>query len=41
MGICYLYQGTPTEVLYQNREVRAGGKWEGGSRRRGHMYTYG
>ena len=27
--------------LYQPRGVGCGGRWEGGSRWRGHMYTYG
>ena len=27
--------------LYQPRGVGWGGRWEGGSRGRGHMYTYG
>ena len=31
-------QGTQTGALYQNRGVRAGGTWEGGSRGRGHIY---
>ena len=29
-----------TELNYQPREVEWGRRWEGGSRRRGHMYTY-
>ena len=32
-----LYDG----ALWQPREVGSGGEWEGGSRGRGHMYTYG
>ena len=27
--------------LYQPREVGWGGRWEGGSKQRGYMYTYG
>ena len=34
-------QGTQTEPLYQPRAMGKGGRWEGGSRRQGHMYTYG
>ena len=34
-------QGTQTEALQQPRGVEWGGRWEGGSRRRGLMYTYG
>ena len=30
-----------TGVLYQLREVGWGGRWKGGSKRRGYMYTYG
>ena len=30
-----------TEALYQLRGVGWGGRWEGGSKRRGYMYTYG
>ena len=33
-------QGTQTGALYQPR-VDWGGRWEGGSRGRGHVYTYG
>ena len=40
MGICCMSQGTQTEGLYQPRGVGWGGRWEGGSRGRGHMYTY-
>ena len=41
MGICCMTQGTQTGVLYQPRGVGWGGRWEGGSRGRGQMYTYG
>ena len=34
-------QETQTGALYQSRGVGWGGRWEGGSRGRGHMYTYG
>ena len=34
-------QGTQTGALYQPRGVRWGGRWEGGSGGRGHMYIYG
>ena len=34
-------QGTQTGALYQPRGVGWGGRWEGGSTGRGHMYTYG
>ena len=40
MGICCMSLGTQTEALYQPRGVGWGGWWEGGSRERGHMYTY-
>ena len=33
-------QGTQTGPLCQPRGVGWGGRWEGGSRGRGHMYTY-
>ena len=41
MGICYRSQWTQTGALYQPRGVRWGGKWEGVSKGRGYMYTYG
>ena len=41
MGICYMIQETQTGSLYQPRGVGWGGKCEGTSRGRGHMYTYG
>ena len=34
-------QETQTGALYQPRGVGWGGRWEGVSRGRGHMYTYG
>ena len=34
-------QETQTGALYQHRGVRWGGRWEGGSKRKGHMYTNG
>ena len=41
MGICYMSQGTQTGALYQPRGVEWEGRWEGGSKGRGHMKTYG
>ena len=41
MGICCMTQGTQTGALGQSRGVGYGGRWEGVSRGRGHMYTYG
>ena len=40
-GICYMTQETQTGALYQPRGVGWGGRWEGGSKGRGYMYTYG
>jgi len=37
MGICSMSQETQTGALYQTRGVG----WEGCSKRRGYMYTYG
>ena len=34
-------QGTQIGALQQSRGVGRGGRWEGGSRGRRHMYTYG
>ena len=34
-------QETQTGALYQPRGVRWGGRWEGGSKGRGYLYTYG
>ena len=36
-----MVQETQTGALYQPREVGRGGRWEGGSRGKGHMNTYG
>ena len=38
MGIYCVAQ--ETGALYQPRGVRWGGRWEGGSKGRGYMYTY-
>ena len=38
---CYMTQGTQPGALYQPRVVGWGRRWEGGSRGRGYMYTYG
>ena len=38
--ICCTSQGTQTGALYQPRGEGTGGRWENGSRGRGHMYTY-
>ena len=40
-GICCVAQETQTGALYQPRGVGWGGRWEGGSKGRGYMYTYG
>ena len=40
-GICCMAQETQTGALYQPRGVGWGGKWEGGSKGRGYVYTYG
>ena len=40
-GICCMSQKTKTGTLYQPRGVGWGGRWEGGSKGRGYMYTYG
>ena len=37
--ICCMAQ--ETSGLYQSRGVGWGGRWEGGSKERGYMYTYG
>ena len=39
-GICCMAQETQIEALYQSRGVGQGGRWEGGSKGRGYMYTY-
>ena len=36
-----MFQETQTGTCYQPRGVGWGGRWEGGSRGRGHRYTYG
>ena len=41
MGICCKAQETQTEILYQPRGMGWGGRWEGGSKGRGYMYTDG
>ena len=41
MVICYMSQETQTRALYQPRGKGWGGRWEGGSRGKGYMYTYG
>ena len=41
MGICCMAQETQTGALCQPRVVVRGGRWEGGSKGRGYMYTYG
>ena len=41
VGICSMTQGTQTGALQQPRGVGWDERWEGGSRGRGHMYTYG
>ena len=33
--------GNTNGALYQPRAVRWGGRWEGGSKGRGYVYTYG
>ena len=40
-GICCMAKETQTGALYQPRGLERGGRLEGGSRERGHMYTYG
>ena len=41
MGICCMAQETQTGALYQPRRMGWGRRWEGGSKGRGYMYTYG
>ena len=38
--ICCTMQGAQLGTLWQSRGLGWGGKWEGGSRGRGHVYTY-
>ena len=40
MGICCMAQETQTGALYHPRVVGWGGRWEGGSKGKGYMYTY-
>ena len=39
--MCFMTQETQTGALYQSRGVGWGGRWEGGSKGTGYMYTYG
>ena len=39
--VCCRAQETQTGALYQPRGVGWGGRWEGASKGRGYMYTYG
>ena len=41
MGICCMAQETQTGALYQPGWVGWGGRWEGASKEREYMYTYG
>ena len=41
MRICCMAQETQEGALCQPRWVRQGGRWEGGSKGRGYVYTYG
>ena len=41
MGICCMAYETQIGALYQPRGMEWGGRWEGGSKGRGYMYTYG
>ena len=41
MVICCMAQETQTGTLYQPRGVGGGGRREGGSKGRGHMYSHG
>ena len=38
-GICCMDQEAQTGAVYQPRGVGWGGRWEGGSKGRGYMYT--
>ena len=40
-GICQMAQETQTGTLYRSRGMGWGRRWEGDSKRRGYMYTYG
>ena len=41
MEIYSMAQEIQTGVLYQSRGVRWGRRWEGATKERGYMYTYG
>ena len=41
MGICSMAQETQTGALYQSKGMGWGGRWEGDSKGRGYMHTYG
>ena len=41
MEICSMMQGAQPSALWQPRGEGWGGRWEGPSRRKGNMYTYG
>ena len=41
MGICRMSEEAQTRALYLPRGVGWGRRWEGGSKGRGYMYTYG
>ena len=41
MGICCMAQETQIGALYQPRGLGWRGSWEGSSKGRGYMYTYG
>ena len=41
MGVFSMAQEIQTEALYQHRGVGWGGRWEGGSKGREYVYTYG
>ena len=41
MGICCMAQETQAGALYQAGGVGWGRRWEGGSKERGYLYTYG
>ena len=41
MGICCMAQKTQIEALCKPRGVGWRERWEGGSKGRGYMYTYG
>ena len=40
-GICCMAKETQTGALYQPRGLGRGGRWEGSSKGKGYMYTYG